>query len=183
MVETPTEKTAAANKSMESLKILQWCQEYDLPRPATDEGLEMYKEGSRFVSNKDAQIEIPKFSAIQVRMLELQREYGQLLAKQDKQQLTQEERERCTQIETEWIRLKPEHDNLLRRLRRKRDQVDLAKAYRQTSRENKAKFEAAEFASMELQTETLNPTSAGNALQPTTNEVGQQRLGTPESSL
>lgn len=172
-----TGPTPAANKSMESLQILQWCQENNIPRPATDEGLEMYKEASRFLKNKDAQIEIPKFSAIQACMQDLQREYGLL---QDKQVQTQEESERCMAIKAEWARLKPEYDDLLQRLRRKRDQFDLCKTYRHTSRERKARFEAVELASFEEQTEYSDPTGAGTAFQPTAKEVGPKRLGTPE---
>lgn len=164
---------------MESLQILQWCQEIDLPRPATNEGLEMYKEASRYLQNKDAQIEIPKWSALQVRMQELQREYGAL---QDRQDLTPEECEqRRTEIKAEWARLKPEYDKLGLRLMSKRDQFALCKAYRKTSQQRKATLEAAEFASMEMQTRSLEATRVGAALQPTTNEVGQQQLGTPES--
>jgi len=164
---------------MESLQILQWCQEIDLPRPATNEGLEMYKEASRYLQNKDAQIEIPKWSALQVRMQELQREYGAL---QDRQDLTPEECElRRTEIKAQCARLKPEYDNLGLRLMSKRDQFVLCKAYRKTSQQRKATLEAAEFASMEMQTRSLEATRVGAALQPTTNEVGQQQLGTPDS--
>lgn len=139
----------------------------------------MYKEASRFLPNKDAQVEIPKFSALQVRMQELQRAYGLL---QDKQDFTEEESERRRELKGEWARLKPEYDNFLQRLRGKREQYDLCKVYRRTSRERKAKLEAAEFASLETQTGILDPTSAGTALQKTTNELGQQRLGTPGNS-
>lgn len=174
-----TESSPAANKSMESLRILQWCQELDLPRHATNEGLDMYKEGSRFLPNREAQIEIAKFRALEVCVSELQRKYRPLHKKQD---LTQEECQLRREIGTEWTRLKPEYDNLLQRVRRKRDQVDLCRAYRQTSREKKAKFEAAEFASMEVQTGAVDHTSSMATFKLTTNELGQQRLVEPENS-
>ena len=174
-----TQQRTAANKSMEALQILQWCQEIDLPRLATNEGLGVYKEASRFLPNKEAQTEIPKYFAIQFHMDELLQEINQYL---DSKDFRPEVSERLDEIEAVLARLKPEYDSLQERLRGKGDQVELCKAYRRTLRENQAKAQAAELASLEAQTGPLDTTDAEAALQATTNESGQQRLGPPGNS-
>lgn len=173
------EDILVGNKSMESLEILRWCQEIDLPRTATNEGLECYKEASRFLFNKDAQIEIPKWSALVVRMRELQQQYKPL---QDKENLSQEESDRRAEIKTQWAKLKPEHEDLVKRLGEKRDQFNMCKHYRRTSQDLRARAEAAEDARLEEQTGMLSSTSAGAHLPPVQHGFGQQMLDTPENS-
>ncbi|KAI9878774.1 MAG: hypothetical protein M1830_010576 [Pleopsidium flavum] len=168
-----------ANKSMESLQILQWCQGIDLPRPATNEGLECYKEASRFLPNKDAQIEIPKWSALVVRMRELQQQYKPL---QDRENLSQEENNRRGEIKAEWARLKPKHEDLVQRLSRKRDLFDMCKHYRRTSQDARARAEAAEDARLEMQTGMFSTTSAAAHLPHVQHGHSQQMLDAPENS-
>lgn len=172
---------SAANKSMESLQILQWCQEFDLPRPAINEGLDCYKEGSRFLPNKDAQIEIPKWSALVVRMRELQEQY-KLLKEKEEKDLTEEEGVRCNEIKAEWARLKPEHEDLVERISKKRDQFDMCKNYRRSSQDLRAKAEAAEDARLAQQTGILGASVAGTEFAPVHFNLGQQRVGTPDNS-
>ena len=113
-----------------------------------------------------------------MRMKELQQLYKPL---QDEQDLTQEESDRRAKIRAEWARLHPEHQDLVKRIGGKRDQFKMFKLYRERSQEFKKKQEAAEFAMLDEQMMTLEPRSTEAAYPPTTDNVGQQKPGTPEN--
>jgi hypothetical protein len=55
-------------------------------------------------------------------MRELQQQYKPL---QDKENLSQEESDRRAEIKTQWAKLKPEHEDLVKRLGEKRDQFNM----------------------------------------------------------
>ncbi len=164
---------------MESLQILQWCQERDLPRHATNEGLEVYKQASRYLPNKDAQIEIPKWSAMVTRMRELQRQLKPLYGKPS---LTVAEAERRREIIAEWRRLHPEYEVLVGRVREKRDQFELCKSFRRRSMELNLELEAAELARVEEQTGETNQNNHGAIFPPTPQAEGLPRLVAPITS-
>ncbi len=163
---------------MESLQILQWCQERDLPRPATNEGLEVYKQASRYLPNKEAQLEIPKWTAMVTRMRELQRQFTPL---QVKKGLAAADAERRKEIIGEWRRLQPEYEVLVERIRQKQDQFELCKTLRRKSMELKVALDDAELARLEVQTGEMNP-NRGPDFPPTPQAEGHPRLVTPLTS-
>lgn len=159
---------------MESLQILQWCQENDLPREAINEALTCYKDGSRYLPNREAQTDIPKYRALVKRLTEIQEQFKALQAKTD---LTPAEEAESVNLKEEWKRLRQIYMPLVQKLYPQRELLKFTARRRQKSQEYKRQQEAAEDERMAQQSPDLQMSSA-NAAFPRTPENGNQQLAT-----